>query len=254
MSILSMGSISHAPIFVNNPIIITEIDKRIVACYTSPTVSLNRGQGFPMERIDRTSTRGQILRAIKTNDGSTILELAEQVGVSPVTVRHHLNSLQAESLVRSSTAKRNSVGRPYHVFHLTDAADELFPRQYLGLTRRLLDQIKSTLEPETVATLFEEMADEILVGYRSRLENKSQEERIGILSEILENEGFLVTWQEKDGRFTLVEHSCPYRNLGREHPDICKLDHSLITQVLDSPVQQTSCLLHGDHSCVYTIG
>jgi predicted ArsR family transcriptional regulator len=207
-----------------------------------------------MDRIDRTSTRNQILRTLKTNDGSTIMELAEQVGVSPVTVRHHLNSLQADNLVRSSTGKRNSVGRPYHVFHLTEAADELFPRQYLGLTRRLLDQIKTTLDPETVSTLFEEIADEILSDYRSRLEGKSKEERIQLLSEILENEGFLVTWKENNGGYTLVEHSCPYRNLGREHPDICKLDHTLITQVLDSPVKQTSCLLHGDQSCVYTIG
>jgi predicted ArsR family transcriptional regulator len=194
------------------------------------------------------------LRALKTNDGATIVELAEQVGVSPVTVRHHLNSLQADNLVRSSTAKRNSVGRPYHVFHLTDAADELFPRQYLGLTRRLLDQIASTLEPATIANLFEEMAESILTDYRAGLENKTQEERIQILSEILEKEGFLVTWQNEDGKITLVEHSCPYRNLGREHPDICRLDHSLITQVLDSPVQQTSCLLNGDQTCVYRIG
>lgn len=207
-----------------------------------------------MERIDNTSTRNQILRALKIHDGSTITDLAKQAGVSPVTVRHHLNSLQADGLVQSSSVKRHSVGRPYHVFHLTDAAQELFPRQYLGLTRRLLDQIKTNLEPETIATLFEEMADDILADYRVRLEGKSQTERMAILSEILEKEGFLVTWREDNGEHTLIEHSCPYRNLGREYPDICRLDHSLITQVLDSPVRQTSCLLHGDQRCAYVIG
>jgi predicted ArsR family transcriptional regulator len=207
-----------------------------------------------MTRTDNTSTRNQILRALKTNTGSTILELADQVGVSPVTVRHHLNSLQAANFVEVRTVKRRSVGRPYHVFFLTDAAEELFPRKYLGLTRRLLEQIKTNLPPEAVAKLFEEMAVDIVADYQARFEGKPKSERMAVLVEILEKEGFVVSWEEQNGEYVLIEHSCPYRTLGQEHADICTLDRVLITQVLDSPVQKTSCLLDGDHSCAYVIG
>jgi predicted ArsR family transcriptional regulator len=207
-----------------------------------------------MARTETSSTRNQILRALKTNAGSTILELAELVDVSPVTVRHHLNSLQADGFVEARTVKRRSVGRPFHVFYLTDAAEELFPRKYLGLTRRLLDQIKTNLPAEAVVKLFEEMAGDIIADYQARFEGRSKAERMAVLVEILENEGFVVSWEKQNGEYVLIEHSCPYRNLGQEHTDICTLDRVLITRVLDSPVKKTSCLLDGDHSCAYVIG
>jgi predicted ArsR family transcriptional regulator len=197
-------------------------------------------------------TRDRIIRALKTNPGATVLELAEIVGISSVTVRHHLNSLGADKLVEAR-AERRSVGRPHHVFYLTDAGEELFPRQYLGLAKRLLEQIKTSLPPEEVSRLFEEMADEILEKHRCRFEKKSQAERMAVLAEILEEEGFLVTWEEHNGEVRLIEHNCPYRNLGRQHPDICTLDHALITRVLDSPAEKISCLLQGDQRCAYEI-
>lgn len=205
------------------------------------------------KRIATASTREQMLRALKTNDGATIAELAKLVGVSPVTVRHHLSSLQAGKLVSSRTAKRSSVGRPYHTFHLTDDGEELFPRQYLGLSKRLLDQIKIKLSPEIVPELFEKMAAETLARHQARFEGRSEAERMEVLDEILEAEGFVVSWQEENGERVLVTHSCPYRNLGRQHPEICAFDHALISQVLDSPAVKTSCLLQGDQACVHVI-
>ena len=100
----------------------------------------------------RQATRDLILRALKTSGGTTVLGLANQVEVSPVTIRHHLSSLQADGLVEA-TVERRSVGRPHHVFQLTDAGEEVFPRQYLSLTKRLLEQIKSNLDAQTIAHL-----------------------------------------------------------------------------------------------------
>jgi predicted ArsR family transcriptional regulator len=49
------------------------------------------------------STRDVILRTIKQRNQATVNELAEAADVSPVTVRHHLNALQAESLLVSDS-------------------------------------------------------------------------------------------------------------------------------------------------------
>jgi DeoR family suf operon transcriptional repressor len=199
------------------------------------------------------STREVILRALKTNNGASVPELAKLADVSAVTVRHHISSLQADGLVEVGTDQRHSVGRPRHIYYLTDSGEELFPRHYLGLTKRLLDQVKTSLSPEAVSQLFELMADDILSGYTARLQGASQGERLALLAEILENEGFIVSWEETDGEQILIGHSCPYRNLGREHPDICTIDHTLITKVLGTPAQRTSCLLQGDNQCTYVI-
>ena len=60
------------------------------------------------------STRDTILEAIKQANEATVDDLAKAADVSPVTVRHHLNSLQAEGLLRTHSVRRK-VGRPYYV-------------------------------------------------------------------------------------------------------------------------------------------
>jgi predicted ArsR family transcriptional regulator len=174
------------------------------------------------------------------------------VNVSPVTVRHHLSSLQADGLVEARVERR-SVGRPHHVFSLSEAGEELFPKQYVSLTRRLLDQLKQNASPELVSLLFEEIANGIIAEHAEQLEGKSNTERMKALAQILKNEGFLVQWEESDGEYRITEHNCPYRTLGEKHPVICKLDQTLITTVLDSPAEKQSCRLDGDNRCVYVV-
>ncbi len=200
----------------------------------------------------RHATRDLILRALKASSGTTVLELAKRVEVSPVTVRHHLSSLQADGLVEAQVERR-SVGRPHHVFFLTDAGEELFPRQYLSLTKRLLHRLKANLPSEMVAELFEQIAHEIVTEHAGKLKGKNNAERMAVLIEILEAEGFMVNWKQKNGEFQIIEHNCPYRKLGLEHPDICKLDQALITAILDAPAEKRSCQLKGDPRCVYIV-
>ncbi len=199
------------------------------------------------------STRQVILRALKTSGGATITNLAEQAGVSPVTVRHHLNSLQADGLVTASTEQRRSVGRPRHIYSLTDSGAELFPRHYLGLAKRLLEHVKTNVSADVVAQLFEGIAEDILSGYQARLAGASRSERLALLNEILANEGFVVGLEEQSGQLIVTGHSCPYRNLGAQHPDVCTIDHALITRVLGAPAERTSSQLEGDDQCTYTI-
>src|SRR5690606_974123 len=45
------------------------------------------------------STRWLVVRALRARGNATVNDLAEAVGVKPVTVRHHLTSLHAEGLV-----------------------------------------------------------------------------------------------------------------------------------------------------------
>jgi len=65
------------------------------------------------------STRERILQSLLSHPNSTINDLAEAVGISPISVRHHLTSLQAENLV-AAEEERHGVGRPRLVYILTE--------------------------------------------------------------------------------------------------------------------------------------
>src|SRR6185503_12082177 len=101
------------------------------------------------------ATRQQIIEFLKEKGQATVEELAATVNLTPMAVRHHLNVLQAESLISATTIRRQSgPGRPSQVYQLTQAADALFPEDYYGLTDYLLVELAQQLGQAGMTQLF----------------------------------------------------------------------------------------------------
>jgi DeoR family transcriptional regulator, suf operon transcriptional repressor len=198
------------------------------------------------------STREQILRAIKGAGQATVAELAAALSISPVSVRHHLSSLQAEGLIKSAEV-RHGVGRPHLIYGLTQAAYERFPARYMRLSERLLDELKSTLPPHALEEVFARMAEGVVAENATRLEGKSLEEKMGLLMELLGAEGFMARWNRTGETISLTEYSCPYLAIGHRHPEVCAIDQTLIQQVLNATVEKTTCVLDGANHCMFVI-
>jgi predicted ArsR family transcriptional regulator len=205
----------------------------------------------PLSSKGKQNTKDIILRTLKSSNQAKVGELANAADVSPVTVRHHLNSLQAENLIEVSSVRRK-VGRPYYVYSLSDKGHELFPQKYMRLTDRLLDVLKAQLPPETVSQLFNGIVQTIVDEHRSKIEDLSIEERLTYLVSLLAEEGFLARWERSNGEYRLTEFSCPYYSLVDRHSEICMFDKALIVNVLQTPVTQQSCITDGGHCCEFT--
>ncbi len=197
-------------------------------------------------------TREQILRQIKARGQMTIAEMAELLSISAVSVRHHLSTLQAEGLVRSSEVRRG-VGRPHLVYSLTEAAQERFPTKYLRLSDRLLDELKAVLPAQMLEDMFSRMAEGMVADYAARLVGKSIEEKMDLLIELLGAEGFLAHWNRTGETISLTEYNCPYLHIGQRHPEVCALDEAVIRNVLNANVERTTCVLRGGEHCAFVI-
>ncbi|MCB9418418.1 MAG: ArsR family transcriptional regulator [Ardenticatenaceae bacterium] len=205
----------------------------------------------PVTNKGKQSTRDTILHALKSSNQATVEELAETAEVSPVTVRHHLNALQAEGLIEVDSVRRK-VGRPYYVYSLSESGHELFPHKYVRLTNRLLDELKARLPAEQLQQIFQGVVQNILQDHKGSFESMAFEERLSYLVSMLSEEGFLVKWEKKNGRYTLTEYGCPYYSIGQEHTEICGMDKSLMVTILQTPVEQHTCMLQGDECCQFT--
>ena len=130
-----------------------------------------------------------------------INDLADAVGINPISVRHHIIKLEAQGLV-TSEEERNGVGRPPKVYFLTEEGREKFPTRYLLLTNRLLRKLKTTLPDDKVDELFTQIAEEVVAEYadEAQMAELPMEDRLDILKELLTKEGFTVEW-EKDGDY-----------------------------------------------------
>jgi DeoR family transcriptional regulator, suf operon transcriptional repressor len=198
------------------------------------------------------STRDRILQTMVRQPRTTINELAEAVGINPISVRHHLTNLQVEGLV-SSEEERHGVGRPRLVYLLTEAGTERFPTRYLRLTSRLLDQLKSTMPEPMVSKLFLQMANDMADDYSDQMNGLSMEERLDLARVLLAEEGFTVEWEKIGSQYQIHEITCPYLRIGQSHPEVCTVDQTLISKMLAVPAEKIQCILSGDAHCTYVV-
>ena len=196
-------------------------------------------------------TRDRVLHLLFERGRATIKELAQELGINPVSVRHHLLKLEAEGLVASED-ERHGVGRPRRVYYLTEKGLDQFPSRYVRLASKLLRHLKATIPSNLVTQVFMQMAQEMAAEIED-LETMTTEERLELLTQLLRREGFIVTWENQGDRYVVREVACPYLQLGHHHPEVCTLDSALIAEMLDVDAERVQCMLTGDRECVYII-
>jgi DeoR family suf operon transcriptional repressor len=198
------------------------------------------------------STRDRILQTLLRKPRTTINELAVAVGINPISVRHHLTNLQVEGLV-GTEEERHGVGRPRLVYSLTETGMERFPTRYLRLTTRLLAQMKESMPAPVVSKLFAEMADGLAEDYASQMKGLDMEERLDLAKSLLTVEGFDIQWEKSGGQYRIHEITCPYLQIGQNHPEVCTVDQTLISKMLAVPAEKVQCVLQGDAQCTYVV-
>jgi len=198
------------------------------------------------------SMRDKILQTLLRKPRSTINDLADAVGINPISVRHHLTNLQMEGLV-DTEEERHGVGRPRLMYMLTDEGMEKFPTRYLRLTTRLLSQMKESMPGPVVSKLFGQIAEDLASEYAMDMQGLSMEERLDFVKEMLAHEGFTVEWEKKDGKYQIHEISCPYYQIGITHPEVCTVDQILISKMLALPANKVQCILDGGARCTYVV-
>jgi predicted ArsR family transcriptional regulator len=198
------------------------------------------------------NTREKVLHTLLARQRCTINELAEEVDINPISVRHHITKLQADGLV-TSEEERHGVGRPRRVYYLTERGLEQFPSRYLKLTLRLLEQLKGSMPEPMVNSLFSQMAKDMASDYEAELDGMPLEQRLDLVTSLLNQEGFTVEWEKEGSQYLIREISCPYYHIGQNHPEVCAVDQTLISTVLDVPAEKVKCLLDGDAHCTYVV-
>ena len=86
------------------------------------------------------SNRGQIVSLLRRS-GRTVEELARALDLTDNGIRAHLAVLERDGVVRQwgSVRRDSGGGKPAYVYELTPEAEDLIPKGYEPVLRRLLD-------------------------------------------------------------------------------------------------------------------
>jgi len=200
------------------------------------------------------STRQEILEILKAERQATVEDLAERLELTPMTIRHHLNVLQAQNLVEAAKVHRSQkVGRPRLVYTLTEAADELFPQGYGDLARYLVGVVKETLGEEETRDIFRRVAERMAEEAPPFPDDMSFEDRLSQMVDFMETQGFISRWEKTDEGYVLTNVNCPYRRVTREHDEVCLMDTTLINNLLGVVPQRRTRMAEGDCSCSFLL-
>ena len=198
------------------------------------------------------STRDKILTTLLTRQRMSTNDIAQEVGINAISVRHHLTSLQSAGLIKAEE-EMHGVGRPRLVYALTESGMEKFPTRYLRLTTRLLSKIKDKLPELLVAEMFAEVAETMADEHAVELKGLNFEQRLDYIQKLLAEEGFMIEWEKVDDEYHIHEVNCPYLQIGQSHPEVCALDQTLLSRMLATPTNKVQCILSGAAHCTYVV-
>jgi predicted ArsR family transcriptional regulator len=183
------------------------------------------------------STRGQIVTLLRRS-GRTVEELARALGLTDNGVRAHLAVLERDGIVRQrgSVRRGSGGGKPAYVYELEPEAEDLFPKAYEPVLRRLLDVLSERVGEEKSEALLRtvggRLAEERGVpadDARGRLEAA-----VDLLNEL----GGLAELEEHDGGFVIRGYSCPLAGVTPDHPEVCHMAETLIAELAGVPVHE----------------
>lgn len=200
------------------------------------------------------STRQEILEILKEERQATVEDLAERLELTPMTIRHHLNVLQAQNLVVAFKVRRSQkVGRPRLVYTLTEAADDLFPKNYGKLANYLVNEVKETVGNDGTRTIFRRVAERLAEDAPAPTPGQSFEERLSQVADFLDEQGFLTRWEKTDEGFILTNINCPYQQVSSEHDELCFMDTELIARLMGVKPRRISSQQKDDAPCRYLL-
>jgi predicted ArsR family transcriptional regulator len=200
------------------------------------------------------TTRKHILSILKERGQVTVDELSQELGLTSVTVRHHLDILRGEGLITAPIAhRRRAPGRPKHVYALTEKASAFFPKRYGHLANLVLSEMYSRLSPDEVSQMMKHIGERI-ASQAILPDEGGFEARFAAAVEFLDGLGYMAHWERHDdGDYSLHIANCPYEQVARQNREICMIDATLLTCLLCTSPQRVSWIIQGDHQCTYTI-
>jgi predicted ArsR family transcriptional regulator len=205
------------------------------------------------ERKEQGSTRQSILHLLRRNGQMTALEMSEALNIGAVGVRQHLALLERDDLVRVEGLRRG-IGRPSHLYVLTDSAEHFFPKNYDELVLEVIDYVETQGGQDAINEVFRRRRERYAVDMGGQLRGRDLADRVTELACVLTEQGYMCEWcKQTDGSYLLTEHNCPVDCVARRYPDICRHELALYKELLGVEVTREQTISDGDFCCRYHI-
>jgi len=207
---------------------------------------------------DKQPVKDQILHLLKMQGAQTASALAEQLHVSPMAIRQHLQTLKSRSWV-TYQEERRPMGRPVKLWQLTLRSSDRFPDRHADLVLELLRSTESAFGSQGLERLMAERRHRQIQIYRSQLEQsapKNWRQQVWLMAHLRSQEGYMAeVIEQPDQTLLLVENHCPICIAAQTCLKLCTIELEVFRSVLGTAVtvERVEHILKGDRRCAYRI-
>jgi len=198
-------------------------------------------------------TRGEIVNLLKTRQGLSASELAEELELHSMTIRQHLAILESNDYILRTKEKSNR-GRPKFFYHLTQKAKEkISPRSYPQFAVGLLDILASTDGSEKVNHLLRTHIENKIQAEIGNFENKTLSQKVNMLTSLLDEEGYMVELEETSDAYLLKMHHCILEDVAQKYRQLCDSELEMFLRLLGVVVERVCHTVAEDDYCSYRV-
>lgn len=182
----------------------------------------------------------------------SIQDLCRSAHVTATAVRQRLARLQSQGFVSRQTVRQGR-GRPHHAYVVTEAGLKLLGDNYAELALLLWNEIKHIEDEQIRRSITNRLQEAMSRRYGAEITGKSLTERMDQLKGALNERGFHVEIDTRDGLPILRENNCPYHDLAVMDEGICDLELNVFERVLGTPLVLAQCCRDGHGSCEFHV-
>lgn len=199
-----------------------------------------------------------------------IEELAEKLNLQPITIRHHIQSLQEAGLVEFYLERNGTVGRPKSYYRIPKSVPTVnFPkRRYLTLSSFLIDTLQLALGKESAKKILAqaglEMGRDVVkqLEYESKIDKWTTKEfeELFVTKYLQEAGSEPEIIKRDDSKIRYRLHNCIFFELALKLPDLMcdtlhKKFHEGVTTAMGKNITDTqrTCMAHGADYCEHMV-
>lgn len=196
----------------------------------------------------------------------SVEEVAELVKLKPITVRHHLQSLEDARFIESFEKRRGTVGRPRVFYKIAREPTTVgYPkRRYLTLSNYLIKTLQSLIGPNRSSKLLKKVGENMGKNVIREIESKHDIKvwnpetfRTFFVKEYLEKAGSEPEITEINKNAVVYRvHNCLFLELAVKMPEtMCDILHDAFHEGIsramggEAKITKLTCKGHGDPYC-----
>ncbi len=203
-------------------------------------------------------TQQSIVDRLKFRGPQSVKILANQLGITTMGARQHLQDLVSKGYVRlSPDAERQTRGRPVHYWSLTDQGHAIYPDSHKDLALELIDLVSQEANSSLLKRLVEQRSTRQKAVYQAALKTEPVDTaaRLKVLAQLRSQDGFMAEVRLLPVGWLFIQNHCPVAEAAASCKQFCSAELAIFRDLLgpNVHVERADHLLEGARRCTYKV-